>query len=155
MRQMTRAACRIDEKLSACSEDYLKAVYHISRKTVSVRSSDIADLLGVTRPSVHRGMEVLQEAGLVNKPLYGEVTLTERGRRQAQVIVCKYNLLKRLLISLQVDEETAAQDACRMEHSISDETMFHLMRYYRKNRPCESKPVCPACWNENAVSIAF
>lgn len=149
MQQREAALCSDIKPLSSSGEDYLKVVYYFSQKTINVRSSDIAAFLGVSKPSVHHAMVVLQEAGLITKPLYGEISLTERGRRKAQVIVCKHSLLKKLLISLQVDEKTAEQDACHMEHIISDETLFHLMRYFRKEWPNESNPVCPACYYEN------
>ncbi len=131
MSQQPGDSCLIDKKLNAASEDYLKAVYHFSQKSEFVRSADIAAFLGVTKPSVHHAMEVLQEAGLVIKPLYGEISLTEEGHRFAEVVVCKHNLLKKLLISLKVDEETAEQDACRMEHIVSDETLSHLLYHFR------------------------
>lgn len=149
MQQGEESVCRENKPLSASSEDYLKAVYYFSQKAKTVRSADIAAFLGVAKPSVHHAMEVLQAAGLVFKPLYGEISLTERGRRQAQMIVCKHGLLKRLLISLHVDEETAEQDACKMEHIISDETLFHLLCYLRENRDYESNLGFPACGNEN------
>ena len=149
MQQRETVLCTNIKLLSASSEDYLKAIYYFTQKTQTVRSADIAAFLGVSKPSVHRAMAVLQEAGLIIKPLYGEISLTECGRRQVQVIICKYSLLKKLLISLQVDEKTAEQDACHMEHSISDKTLFHLMRYFRKKRPYENNPDCPACCYAN------
>lgn len=135
MQRRDEIICWENRPLSASSEDYLKTVYYFSQKTKNVRSADIATFLDVTKPSVNRAMGVLQGAGLVFKPLYGEISLTERGSRQAQAIICKHNLLKKLLISLQVDEKTAEQDACLMEHIISDETLFHLLCYSRKDQP--------------------
>lgn len=149
MGQEIKNSFLVDKKLNASSEDYLKAVYHFSQVSGLIQSVDIADYLGVTRPSVHRAMEILQDAGLIVKPLYGEIVLTEKGRRQARVILCKHNLLKELLISLQVDEETADQDACRMEHVVSDETLFQLLHYFRKDQTHTSDPICPVCWNKN------
>lgn len=132
MQGNSRTSSETAEKLNASSEDYLKAVYHFSQKTEFVQSAEIAVYLGVTRPSVHRAMEILQEAGLIVKPLYGEISLTEKGYRQAQVITCKHKLLTWMLLSLHVDEKTAAEDACRMEHIISDETMHHLMQCFER-----------------------
>jgi len=149
MQQGEAIVYRENRPLSASSKDYLKAVYYFSQKAPTVQSADIAAFLGVTKPSVHHAMEVLQEAGLIFKPLYGEISLTERGRRHAQAILCKYNLLKELLISLQVDEETAEKDACQIGHVISDEALFHLLHQCRKDRSHERNRVCPACWNEN------
>ncbi len=131
-----------NKPLSASSEDYLKAVYHFSQISEDVRSADIAAFLGVTKPSVHNAMVILQDAGLIKKPLYGEISLTECGRRQAQILLCKYNLLKELLISLQVDEVIAEQDACRMEHVISNKTLSHLQQHYNRNRTNENSLPC-------------
>ena len=149
MQQGEKILCRGNEPLSASSEDYLKAVYYFSQKTPTIQSADIAAFLGVTKPSVHHAMEVLQKAGLIIKPLYGEISMTERGRRQAQTIVCKHSLLKRLLVSIKIDEETAEQDACRIEHVISDETMFHLLCHFKKDQSHENNQICTACWNES------
>lgn len=150
MQQGKEVICPKNKPLSASSEDYLKAVYYCSQSTNNVRSADIAAYLGVTKPSVHHAMAVLQDAGLIIKPLYGEVSLTEYGRRRAQIVIWKYNLLKELLVSLQVDEATAEQDACRMEHLVSDETLSHLLHHFDQGRTYKNNLRCPACWDENA-----
>ena len=155
MRQGEEIMCQKYKPLSASSEDYLKAVYYFSQRTKDVRSADIAEFLGVTKPSVHHAMEILQDAGLIIKPLYGEISLTECGRRRAEMLICKYNLLKELLVSLGVDEETAEQDACRMEHTISDETLSHLLNHFNEDQACEGKLLHPACWDENMRHRCF
>lgn len=137
------------EKLTASKEDYLKAVYLFSQKEQNVRSSDIAVFLGVTKPSVHRTMKVLQNAGLVIKPLYGEISLTDKGRICAEVVLCKYCLLKRLFLSLHVNEETAEKDACRIEHLVSDETLLHLLEYLKTDQLQETISSCHECRTKN------
>jgi Mn-dependent DtxR family transcriptional regulator len=141
--------------LSAASEDYLKTVYYFSQMTESVRSADIAESLGVTKPSVHRAMETLQEADMIVKPLYGEISLTEYGRQRAKMLICKYNLLKELLISIEVDEETAEQDACRMEHTISDKTLSHLLHHFNGDPSHEGNMLYPACWDKEDRRMCF
>ena len=141
--------------LSAASEDYLKTVYYFSQMTESVRSADIAESLGVTKPSVHRAMETLQEADMIVKPLYGEISLTEYGRQRAKMLICKYNLLKELLISIEVDEETAEQDACRMEHTISDKTLSHLLHHFNGDPSHDGNLIHPACWDKNERRVCL
>jgi DtxR family Mn-dependent transcriptional regulator len=139
-----------NEKLTASNEDYLKTVYLFSQKDKNVRSADIAVFLGVTKPSVHRTMKVLQEAGFVIKPLYGEISLTDKGRLRAEIILCKHCLLKKLLLSLQVNENTAEQDACRMEHIVSEETLLHLLQLFKTDQLQAAIPTWSECWAENA-----
>ncbi len=115
------------KKMSPSKEEYLKAIYRLSEKTKFVRSIDLADYLGVTRPSVHHAVTALQEEGLVVKPLHGEICLTQEGEKQGQIISAKFQLLRQLLIYFcGVNEQTASADACKMEHLISDETTFAL-----------------------------
>lgn len=115
------------KKMSPSKEDYLKAIYQLSEKTRLVRSIDLAVYLGVSKPSVNSAVTALQEEGFVVKPLHGEICLTEEGQRQGQVITAKFHLIKQLLIDCcDVNEQTASEDACKMEHLISDETTFAL-----------------------------
>lgn len=147
MQQRETDTCPKCKPLSASGEDYLKAIYYFSQMAENVRSTDIAAHLGVSKPSVHHAMELLQGAGLIIKPLYGEISLTECGRRRAQIILCRYNLLKGLLLSLQVDEAIAKQEACQMEHIVSDETLSHLVRHFNGDRTNENNLLCPTCWD--------
>jgi len=115
------------EKNRRAKEEYLKAIYQLSEKTRLVRSIDLAVSLGVSKPSVNSAVTVLQEEGFVVKPLRGEICLTEKGQKQGQFITAKFQLIKQLLIQFcDVNEQTASEDACKMEHLISDETAFAL-----------------------------
>lgn len=117
----------MSKKISPSKEEYLKAIYRLSKRTQFVRSIDLADYLGVTKPSVHHAVTALQAEGLVVKPLHGEICLTTEGEKQGQIISGKFQLLRQLLISCcDVNEQTASADACKMEHLISDETTFAL-----------------------------
>ncbi|WMJ87403.1 metal-dependent transcriptional regulator [Anaerocolumna sp. MB42-C2] len=116
-----------EKKLSSSREEYLKAIYKLSKRTQSVRSIDIALYLGVSKPSVHNAVTTLQEEGLVIKPFGGEIQLTEEGRKQGEAITTKFQIIRQFLITCcNVDELTANADACKMEHIISDETVFAL-----------------------------
>ncbi|WP_085832910.1 metal-dependent transcriptional regulator [Clostridium merdae] len=115
------------KKISPSKEEYLKAIYRLSEQTKFVRSIDLADYLGVTKPSVHHAVTALQEEGLVIKPLHGEICLTQEGEKQGQILSAKFQLLRQLLIDCcNVNEQTASADACKMEHLISEETTFAL-----------------------------
>lgn len=122
-----------EKKLSTSKEEYLKAIYKLSIKTQAVRSVDLAVYLGVSKPSVNNAVTILQEEGLVVKPLRGEIHLTNEGYKQGQIITAKFQLIKQLLITcFNVNERTANKDACKMEHLISDETAFALKKYFTK-----------------------
>lgn len=111
-------------------EDYLEAVLFIEQQKGRVRSVDIAKYLGVSKPSVNKALSILQEMGYVNKPDYGDVTITDEGRKKAQTVALKHKALTRLLTDvLGVEQETAEKDACKIEHDISEETTKKLIDY--------------------------
>ena len=125
-------------------EDYLRAIYELSKFNKAIRTSDIAEKLGITRASVSRMMSELKSSGLIKKEKYGSVILTESGYKLAVQIKNKHDLIITFLVDvLGVDLEIANQDACKMEHDVSSETaerlnnqiiMFKKMRseYYAK-----------------------
>ena len=118
------------KKLSPSKEEYLKAIYKLSEKTQSVRSIDLAAYLGFSKPSINNTVAILQEAGLVVKPLGGKIHLTDEGRKQGQIIIAKFQLIKQFLIAYcNVNEQTASKYACKIEHIISDEATFALKKY--------------------------
>lgn len=119
-----------EKKLSPSREEYLKAIYKLSETTELVRSIDIAAYLEVSKPSVHSAVITLQEEGLVIKPLGGAIQLTEEGREKGEIITAKFGILRHFLNSCcNVSEPTASKDACKMEHIISDESIFALKKY--------------------------
>ncbi len=119
-----------EKRLSPSREEYLKAIYKLSQRTGLVRSIDIAVYLGVSKPSVHSAVTALQEEGLVIKPLGGEIQLTEEGRKKGELITAKFRIIRQFLSSCcNVSEPTASADACKMEHIISDESIFALKKY--------------------------
>lgn len=97
-----------------------------------MRSIDIARALGVSRASVNKSLGFLKESGLIEHEHYGDVKLTEAGLRAARQVRARHNLLKLFLIDvLKVSPDTAEQDACRMEHAISRETVDKLEQYLK------------------------
>lgn len=117
-------------KISSSLEDYLEAIFIIQHRGSVVRLTDIADFLGVSKPSVNRAIGNLKEVDLVEHENYGEVSLTAKGKTQAAKVLKRHKLIKRFLtITLGVDEINAERDACRMEHVMSQQTIEKLYRY--------------------------
>ncbi len=117
-------------KISTSSENYLEAIYNLSKDCGSVRSIDVANGLGVSKASVNKAVSILREAGMVEQELYGAITLTPLGETRAREVFHRHCTIKRFLIRiLGVPEKVAEEDACRMEHVISGETMRLLTDY--------------------------
>jgi len=113
----------LNKNMTPSKENYLKVLLELSDGE-EVRSSDVAEALGITKASVSCMMKRLMEEGYVVKEKYGAVTLTEKGHKEATKVKRRYNLLKSFLVRiLGVDTATAAEDACRIEHIISPESL--------------------------------
>ncbi|MDO4300961.1 MAG: metal-dependent transcriptional regulator [Clostridia bacterium] len=100
-------------------ENYLEAILIIKERKGYVRSIDIANELKVSKPSVSRAMSVLKKEGLIDVDGLNQILLTDEGRKIAETIYERHKVITKFLVSLGVDEETAASDACRIEHVIS------------------------------------
>lgn len=109
-------------KLHRSGEDYLETVLILQKKNGFVRSSDVADYLKVTRPSVSRAISLLKDGGFLIMNTDKTLTLTEAGYEVAEQVYEKHCVLKDRLVSLGVDPEIAEQDACGIEHIISRES---------------------------------
>lgn len=119
--------------LSPASEDYLEAILLLSDDQDSVRSVDIAEHLKVSKASVSKAIGILKLAGLIDHDHYGLIQMTSDGKIRAREIMQRHIMLKRFLTEvLHIDEETAEQDACRMEHAISPETKDKWLAYLSK-----------------------
>jgi DtxR family Mn-dependent transcriptional regulator len=114
-------------------ENYLEAIYILSREKSIVRSVDIAGFLGVSKPSVSRAMSILKSEGYLQMHPGGKLILTETGRRVAESMFERHELISEFLVSLGVSRKTAAEDACRMEHVISGES-FEKLRDHAKRQ---------------------
>ena len=108
--------------LKPSGEMYLETIFVLSKTKSPVHAIDIATEMNISKPSVSRAMGLLKKDGYITVDETGGITLTERGLAHAQKIYERHTLLSRLLISLGVSRETAAEDACRLEHAISDES---------------------------------
>lgn len=110
-------------------EMYLEAIWVLTQKTGFVRSIDVSEYLGYSKPSVSRAMGILRSGEYIVMEADGSITLTEKGSEIARKIYERHTLLTKLLVHIGVSEETAAADACKMEHAISDESFDALKRY--------------------------
>ena len=110
-------------------EMYLEAILVLSQKNGFVRSIDVSEYLGYSKPSVSRAMGILKNGNYILVDKDGSLTLTESGKTIAEKIFERHTVLSKLLIKLGVSEETATADACKMEHAISDESFEAIKRY--------------------------
>ncbi len=115
-------------KILKASEDYLEAMLMMKEKHGFIRSIDIAGELGVTKPSVTYTTKRLRENGYITMDAENLITLTESGMEIASRIYKRHKLLIEYLIALGVDEQTAREDACKIEHDISDKTFDAICR---------------------------
>ena len=108
--------------LQESGEMYLETILILSRRGGCVRSVDISEYMGYSKPSVSRAVGLLKAGNYIVIDDDGHITLTEAGQKTAEKIMRRHELLTELLVSLGVDRKVAAADACKMEHVISDET---------------------------------
>ena len=118
------------------SENYLEAILSLRERHGMVRSIDIANELHFSKPSVSVAMKKLRESGYIEMDKEGFLTLTEAGMTIASRIYERHRLLTQWLSELGVSPEVAAEDACRIEHDISEETFLRLKEHIAKNEKC-------------------
>ena len=114
------------------AEDYLEAILRLSEKSSEVRSVDIAAMLEVSKPSVSHAMKLLREDGYIAMDRYGTVTLLEKGAAIAKRIYERHLVLSKMLEMIGVTPEVALEDACKVEHDLSDETFEKIRKCYHK-----------------------
>ena len=114
-------------------EMYLETILILSKKLPQVRSIDVADEMNYSKPSISRAMGILRNNGYIEMNKSGYITLTESGRKIAENIYDRHNTITKALVMLGVDEETAAEDACRIEHYISEKTFQALKNKLKSN----------------------
>ena len=127
-------------RLHKSGEDYLEAILILEQKRSYVRSSDVAEQMKVTKPSVTNATRLLKEGGFLTMDGDKQIHLTELGREVAASIYERHCVLTEGLIYLGIDPETAEQDACRIEHDISRETFEKLKAFWEKILKGERKP---------------
>ena len=115
--------------LQESGEMYLETIHVLTKKLGVVRSIDICEEMGYSKPSVSRAMSILKEGGYIVVEKGGHIILTEAGREVAEKIYNRHTLLTKFLIGIGVDEETAADDACKLEHHISDTTYEAIKKH--------------------------
>ena len=113
-------------------EMYLETIYVLSQKSPDVRSIDVGAYMGYSKPSVSRAIGLLKNDGLVKTDEKGYLKLTTLGEERAKMIYERHSLLSRLLINIGVDEQTAEEDACRIEHYISEKTFEAIKAHVNK-----------------------
>ena len=122
-------------KMQESGEMYLETILILSKKHNVVRSVDIAEEMNYSKPSVSRAMGKLREGHYIVMDKDGFIALTEEGRRIAEKIYERHVVLTALLTEIGVDPQTAADDACRVEHVISDETFEKIKAHIRYEHP--------------------
>ena len=110
-------------------EMYLEAIHVLTKQNGHVRSIDVSEYLGYSKPSVSRAMGILRSGGYITVDKDGGLSLTDSGLEIAEKIYARHTLLTRLLVHIGVSEETAAEDACKLEHAISDESFEALKKF--------------------------
>jgi Mn-dependent DtxR family transcriptional regulator len=108
--------------LQESGEMYLETIYVLSKESSTVLAIDIGNHLGYSKPSVSRALGVLKEKGYIEKTDTGSIKLTKAGEKIAKTIYERHSVLSTLFMNLGVDKKTATEDACRIEHYISDKT---------------------------------
>lgn len=116
-------------RIQESGEMYLETILILSKQQQHVRSIDVGEYMGFSKPSVSRAVGLLKTGGYISVDDEGYLSLTELGLELATKIYERHNILTKFLTSLGVDEETASQDACRIEHVLSDEAVEAIKRH--------------------------
>ena len=119
-------------RLEESGQMYLETIYVLSKKLSLVRSVDVAEHMGYSKPSVSRAVGLLKSGGFVIMDADGELHLTDSGRDIAEKIYERHSVLTEFLVSLGVDKVTALDDACKMEHDISDASLEAIKKFNLK-----------------------
>ena len=112
---------------------YLETVYILSKKLTAVRAVDVAEHMGYSKPSVSRAMGLLKKSGHITVDALGGIRLTAGGEKIAADIYDRHTTLTEILKSLGVDEKTAAEDACKIEHYISEKTFAAIKKHIKEH----------------------
>ena len=116
-------------RLQESGEMYLETIYMLSKQMNIVRSIDVVEHMGYSKPSVSRAVNLLKQGGYLTVEDNGNLRLTDSGRQIGEKIYERHKVLTRMLTMLGVDEKTAAEDACKMEHAISDASFEAICRH--------------------------
>ncbi len=123
--------------LSASLEDYIEAIYHIVEEKLVARSKDIANRLDVSRASVTEALRALAKKKLINYAPYEAITMTEQGRTIAEDVIFRHNSLKRFFTEvLVINEDTAEEAACKIEHAAPPEVIAQMIGFMKFLQIC-------------------
>ncbi|MBQ7329412.1 MAG: metal-dependent transcriptional regulator [Oscillospiraceae bacterium] len=126
-------------RIQESGEMYLESIYVLLKKNGNVRSVDIAEYMGYSKPSISRAMGLLKDGDFIRIAKDGSITLTRAGIAVAEKIYERHTLLSNLLIRLGVSPEVASEDACKLEHAISDESFEAIKKFITdyENKPAD------------------
>ena len=119
--------------LQESGEMYLETILILFQKNGTVRSIDISEHMGYSKPSVSRAVGLLKKDAFITVDAQGHILLTEKGRIVAEKILSRHTILTELLVQLGVSPETASNDACRIEHVVSDETFNAIKKHLQEH----------------------
>ncbi|MBQ8725637.1 MAG: metal-dependent transcriptional regulator [Clostridia bacterium] len=108
---------------------YLESILVLHRKNGAVRSIDVVEYMGYSKPSVSRAVGLLKKADYVTVDGSGYITLTEKGKAEAEKIYDRHRVIAKILMEIGVDENIATEDACKIEHVISDESIDAIKKH--------------------------
>ena len=120
-------------RIQESGEMYLETILRLSQQSGHVRAIDVGEEMGYSKPSVSRAMSILKQGGYIVIEPDGSIILTDAGREIAEKIYARHTLITNFLISIGVDKETATEDACKMEHGISDASFEAIQKLVEKN----------------------
>lgn len=115
--------------LHESGEMYIETIFVLSQNNPYVRSIDVSEHLGYSKPSVSRAIGLLKSGGFINVDANGHITLTNAGLEIARKLYERHTLLAKFLVSIGVNAEIATEDACKIEHVISDESFDAIKKY--------------------------
>ena len=121
-------------RIQESGEMYLETILRLSQTSGHVRAIDVGEEMGYSKPSVSRAMSILKQGGYIVIEADGSIVLTDAGREIAEKIYARHTLITNFLISIGVDKETATEDACKMEHGISDASFEAIQKLVGKNK---------------------
>ena len=113
-------------------EMYLESIFVLQKQKGFVRSVDVAEYMGYSKPSISRAMGLLKNGGFIEIAPDGAITLTDAGISVAEKIYERHTVLSGMLVALGVSPEVAAEDACKLEHAISDESFLAIKKHMEK-----------------------
>ena len=120
------------KKRHESAEDYLENILILRERNGNVRSIDIVNEMNYSKPSISIAMKKLRTEGYVEMDLNGYITLTKSGEEIAQRIYSRHRLLEKVLVAIGVEQETASEEACGIEHDINDDTYDKINTFYEK-----------------------